>query len=694
MNRLRSDSHRSNHLRPIVPALICLGACPSGEDPPTLNKLPSFIVNTPAVTRYDGITDDLLTAGLGVEGLQNATPPTTTDPLAPTVSELRRLAIYNNYRALQDVTSTGGFGRLYGPNIGCEGCDDGRVAGVEYIAIANDGTDDALITMMVQVPDSFDPNQPCIITAPSSGSRGVYGAIGTAGEWGLQHGCAVAYTDKGTGTGFHLLESDLGYDAFGQVVSGPDESLFYVDETTEDIADFLGEAPHRIAVKHTHSQTNPWARWGEYVLQSVEFAFYAINEEYAGRTASGAAVQRFTPENTIVIASSVSNGGGSSIMAAELDRNDLIDGIAVSEPNVQPIVDQSSVAIKQGATDPILPATYDKNLIEYSTLLSLYQPCANLAPENITAPLNLIPPEIAQARCESLAGAGFLEATTLEDQAIEAQQHLNDAGVQPEQNPLQPSHAAIHVPQAIAVTYANQVARASVLDRLCGFSFAAVDETGHPAATSEALEATLFATSNGIPPTGGISLIYDDSNDGPIDYSFGVSPSTGRTDQSFDGFHCIQGLLDEGNLDAELARTKVTGDIQGKPTIIVTGRADAILPINFTSRAYYARLATGPHADKARYFEITNAHHLDALNGISGFDVAYVPLHLYFGQAIDIMFDHLQNGTSLPPSQVVHTTSRGVGAPMLESEHVPPIAASPEGSAQITVQNKQLMIPE
>mgnify|MGYP003349286586 CR=1 FL=1 len=35
-------------------------------------------------------------------------------------------------------------------------------------------------------------------TATSSGSRGVYGAIST-GEWGLKKGCAVAYTDKGTG---------------------------------------------------------------------------------------------------------------------------------------------------------------------------------------------------------------------------------------------------------------------------------------------------------------------------------------------------------------------------------------------------------------------------------------------------------------------------------------------------------------
>ena len=62
--------------------------------------------------------------------------------------------------------------------------------------------------MMVQIPDTFDPSNACIITAPSSGSRGVYGAIATAGEWGLKRGCAVAYTDKGTGTGAHNLQTN------------------------------------------------------------------------------------------------------------------------------------------------------------------------------------------------------------------------------------------------------------------------------------------------------------------------------------------------------------------------------------------------------------------------------------------------------------------------------------------------------
>src|SRR4029077_10501565 len=136
--------------------------------------------------------DDLLNAGLGKTGLGLAQPPAVSDAKAPTVAELRRRAIHANYRALAAMSPAGGYGVLYGPNIDLSGKDtlgEGKVAGDEYITFV-DGA-----TLMVQVPDRFDPKNPCIVSASSSGSRGVYGAIGTAGEWGLKRGCAIAYTD-------------------------------------------------------------------------------------------------------------------------------------------------------------------------------------------------------------------------------------------------------------------------------------------------------------------------------------------------------------------------------------------------------------------------------------------------------------------------------------------------------------------
>src|SRR5205085_3923368 len=176
----------------------------------SLLALAVVVTNTRAVagedegvlhTHYDGVTNDLLTAGLGKTGLGSATPPGFVNPLNPTAEELRRFAIYNNYRALVDPTPGGGYGTLYGPDVMADGTvtsSEGLVAGDEYVAFERGRDGRNRVTMMVQVPDRFVPSASCIIAAPSSGSRGVYGAIATAGEWGLKHGCAVAYSDNST----------------------------------------------------------------------------------------------------------------------------------------------------------------------------------------------------------------------------------------------------------------------------------------------------------------------------------------------------------------------------------------------------------------------------------------------------------------------------------------------------------------
>src|SRR5262245_55931522 len=86
---------------------------------PSANVKPTFLGEIHK-TCYDGATDDLLTAGLGKTGLAGA-PPGFVDPLAPTAAELRRRAIYTNYRAVLDITAAGGYGTLYGPNVDTNG---------------------------------------------------------------------------------------------------------------------------------------------------------------------------------------------------------------------------------------------------------------------------------------------------------------------------------------------------------------------------------------------------------------------------------------------------------------------------------------------------------------------------------------------------------------------------------------------
>ena len=202
--------------------------------------------------------------------------------------------------------------------------------------IADDGSGHRNVTLMVQIPATLNRDRPCIVTATSSGSRGVYGAIGTAGEWGLKRGCAVAYTDKGTGTGVHDLATEHGQPAERRCAptrhaAGAD-SNFTAALTAPERGVQLAAFPNRVAFKHAHSQQNPEKDWGSDTLDAVRFAFYVLNEERGERASRRRPRAVYGADNTIVIASSVSNGGGAALAAAEQDTESLIDGVAVAEP--------------------------------------------------------------------------------------------------------------------------------------------------------------------------------------------------------------------------------------------------------------------------------------------------------------------------------------------------------------------------
>jgi hydroxybutyrate-dimer hydrolase len=231
------------------------------------------------VTEHRG-SDDLLTAGLGIDGLRAMTPPTFADPAAPTPDELRRRAIWNNWRGIADLGPLGGYGTLYGSTV--------AVPGREYAAGAS--TDANPDRVLVQVPDAFDQKTRCVVVTASSGSRGIYGAIAVAGAWGLPKGCAVAYTDKGAGT------------------------------------DYIDHGAAGVEVKHAHSQRNPEADWGRHVKQAADFALQSLTQAFPDRTP-------FRYDNTRVIAVGVSNGGGAVLRAAELD-GDWLDAVVAGEPNV------------------------------------------------------------------------------------------------------------------------------------------------------------------------------------------------------------------------------------------------------------------------------------------------------------------------------------------------------------------------
>lgn len=698
-----------NHRRSLLGVLVCLSfatpvAAIAGAKPPAISR---FLAGEVVVTAYDGVSDDLLTAGLGASGLANPVAPAVSSD--PTSAEMRRLAIYNNYRALVPTDAGNGYGVFFGPGVDANGQPtgtEGLIAGEEYLVFAGPRSGKVNVTLMVQVPDSFDEAAPCIITAPSSGSRGIYGAIGTAGEWGLKHGCAVAYTDKGTGIGAYDLDADEALSIDGLWSSADalgKDSIFTARMSEPQRAAFASEFPHRFAFKHAHSKQNPEKDWGRNVLQSIEFAFHVLNEKFPP-VGKHRKTPRFTPENTLVIASSVSNGGGASVRAAEQDRYGLIDGVAVSEPNVNPA--KADFAIVQGANSPI--TEHSRSLFDYTTLINVYQGCASLALP--TAPFNFAPSANA---CTSLAEKGLLAAGTTEAQALEAQQIINAYGWNPEQNAVQPSHWFLNVPQSISVTYANAYGRADVRANLCDYSLAATDAaTGAPVPLSPTAKLLLFGTANGIPPSAGVNLVNNAAVGGATENRLSVSASSGRADQNLDGALCLRALATGVDpVTGERLRGKdramhrhimkgirdirASGDLGGKPAVFVTGRNDAILPINHTSRGYYGLNQTveGAHS-QLRYYEVTNAHHLDILNAFPGFAEQYVPLHHYLFQALDLMWAHLKTGAPLPPSQVVRTVPRGIGAPVITDANLPPIADAVPVSDLIRFDGSTLFVPE
>jgi hydroxybutyrate-dimer hydrolase len=640
-----------------------------------INTLPSFVNGIISKHYYDGVSDDLLTAGVGQDGLISP-PPTAADPENPTLAEIRRATLINQYKGLVDLRALAGYGTLYGPAVPTHFSTpngDGKVAGKEYITYADDGSSRQNVTIMVQIPDNFDRDNPCILVAPSSGSRGVYGGI-AVGEWGLKNRCAVAYTDKGTGIGIHDIDTDtvnLIDGRRGTVAEAGASSHFIAQGTAKmDLAAYNTSYPYRIAYKHAHSQQNPEANWGKNVLDAIAFAYYILNlEENFGVVSGSEVLKTIVPENTIVIASGISNGGAASLKAAEQDTQGLINAVVVSEPNINPrkLPGSEGFSIKQG--DRIFPnSIHGKPLLDYITYYNLYQPCASAGTEIAFGwnPARGKPDGGFLAgmpgRCTALRQAGLLNSDTLEEQIAESQQRLNDYGTLESTNAIAHIYNSAFINSAIATLYANAYGRFSAVDNLCGYSYACSIANNPPIAKSTIDLANDFILSNGIPPSNKTNII-DNRGNNNVGINFLYSEDT-----SLQGAICLRQLaIDTGmtlseeqtnnfnRVQAGIEEILATGNLQGKPTIIVHGRDDALLHVNFTSRSYYGlnQKVEGNNSQLV-YIEVTNAHHLDSLNQVFDIDTQ-IPLHYYLMQALDIMYDRLKNGTSLPKSQVIST---------------------------------------
>jgi hydroxybutyrate-dimer hydrolase len=227
----------------------------------------------------------------------------------------------------------------------------------------------------------------------------------------------------------------------------------------------------------------------------------------------------------------------------------------------------------------------------------------------------------------------LLTSGTLAGQAEEALDRLLAYGWEEGTIPLHISHWRFATP-AIANTYANAHGGFSVADRLCGRSFAYFDAaTGLPIPPPVALQG-IFGTGNGVPPGAGIGIINDQNPGGPILDTLSFSPSTGRFDFNLDGAICQRELITGSGGQAERVRQGVAqvlqrGRLNGRPTIIVHGQNDTLIPVNFSSRPYVAQswLADGAKS-RLTYIEVTNAQHFDAFLPFADDTARYVPLHV------------------------------------------------------------------
>ncbi len=581
---------------------LLLAACASNPSPSASRMDPAVFTPMSSSVHRDG--DDLLSAGLGLDGLRNITAPAFADAAAPTVGELRRRALWSSWRGIADLRPEGGYGSLYG--------SVAAVPGREFHALATVPGARHPHRVMLQLPDAFDADRRCVVVTASSGSRGIYGAIAVAGAWGLPRGCAVAYTDKAAGSDYFDLDAGLGIGVDGRV-AGRDQPLAF---DPGDSAPATG-----IAFKHAHSGDNPEADWGRHVRQAGEFALAALNVALPDAAP-------FTFDNTRFIAVGISNGGGAVLRAAE--DGDWLDAVVAGEPSIH------------------IDAPGARPLYDYTTEAAMLMPCALAALEGLPqSPLSALATAMRAPRCAALREAGVLEGDDTAAQARSALAALNASGWTDEAIRAAALSVDFDLYRAVAVTYASAYGRYGVGAHPCGHTFAAQNPDSSPRAATAAERAAWWSDASGIPPGAGVGII---------------DPALAPPDLTGTGITCLRALWTGDGVDAQRVRTGVqqlasAPPRAGLPVVLVHGRDDGLIPIAFTSAPYAAAARAAGH--DVRLWEVRNAQHFDGFLALPDYAARYVPLLPYVYAALDRVQAHLDGQAGLPADAVIDTRPGG-----------------------------------
>ncbi|MEO7013006.1 MAG: 3-hydroxybutyrate oligomer hydrolase family protein [Dokdonella sp.] len=591
-------------------AALALAGCASHRTASEKPTMSDGLISEIRVTTHQG-DDDLLSAGLGLAGLRGSAPA-FANPELPTSAELRRRAIYSSWRGIADLGPLGGYGEIYGAVP--------LVTGREFSAFARLPKAKSPHRVLVQVPDLFDRDKRCVIVTASSGSRGVYGSISLAGAWGLPHGCAVAYTDKGTGSGYFDVASNTGVAIDGTRATRGSTQLEFEPADGAVIA-----GPNQVLVKHAHSGDNPEADWGRHVIQAARFALQALDQAFPDQAP-------FTAENTRIIAAGLSNGGGAVLRAAESDAG-LLDGVVAIEPN-------------------IWAGEGGRALYDYATEAMVLMPCALLDPRFDQTPfarVNGAPPPAWVTRCETLTDQRWQSNGSTLSPSAQALESLHATGWTDEALASAATSTALDLWRAVTVTYAAAYARTGVGPMPCGFGIAATHAAGDARLATLAEQSNWWADATGIPPGAGVGIVD--------------SMATGK-DASWPGSECVSRLWSESSklasaLHAGAEETKATLPRADLPMIIVHGKADGLVPIAFSSEPYVRWLEANGRTPV--FWKVGHAQHFDAFLAFPGFGDAHVPMLPFAYAALDKLWAHLITGEPMPASRDIATTPRGNG---------------------------------
>lgn len=594
-------------------AAASLGACATGAA--TTAAATAAATGTQEVAMFtaqrvtehrDG--DDLLTAGLGLDGLRAMAPPAFADAEQPTAAELRRRALWSNWRGIADLGPSGGYGSLYG--------SVAAVPGREFHAYATVPGAQHPHRVMLQLPDAFDTGKRCVVVTASSGSRGIYGSIAVAGAWGLPKGCAVAYTDKGAGSDYFDFGSGTGVRADGTRARSDAGDLAFVPA--------LPKAASGLAFKHAHSRDNPEADWGRHVKQAAQFALATLNEALPQAAP-------FTFDNTRIIAVGISNGGGAVLRAAERDA-DWLDAVVAAEPNVY------------------LDAPGARTLYDYTTEAALLMPCALAHLGDLPqSPLSPVATAMRAPRCASLRAAGVIEGEDAAAQARSAHARLRDAGWSDGAMRAAALSVDFDLFRAVAVTYASAYGRYSVNAHPCGFTFSAQNPDFSARLATAAERAAWWSEASGIPPGPGAGI---------------VDPALAPPDFTLRGLQCLRALNDGDGAAARRVRAGIAATAagtprKGLPVVVIHGADDGLVPMAFTSAPYVAA-AKAAGAD-VRFWQVRNAQHFDGFLALPDYAGRYVPMLPYVYAALDRVAAHLDGQGALPSDAEIAATPRAAG---------------------------------